>query len=262
MSHDSQSNSNLSQIVNKVAEAAIATQLNSASKIDVNFDSNLPHILQGKANSLQITGEKVVTVKDIHLEKIDVTCQDISLDLTQALLGKVAFEQPGDFQVKLVFTESDCDRLLNSEYVRILLQNLVLDIDSQPASFYLQQGKCNLAAQGELSLAGKLFLKRQQTKTALFEIALKLDRAKLGIEFCGGRYLEGQTLGLDETVAIMNKVRDLLYLRHFENEDLTFTVTQLGIEERQLIIQADTRIKRLPDSISQSLESVSSEINN
>ena len=262
MSHESDSTDLTQNIVNKVAEAAIANQIDSASKIDVKLDSDALGMLQGKANSLEIVGEKIVTVKDIHLEEIDITCQDISVNLTQALLGKIAFEQPGKFQVKLVFTESDCDRLLNSEYVRILLQNLVLEIDPQPANFYLQQSKCDLALRDKLSLSAKLVLQRgQQTKTALFEIAFKLEQSGLEIGFCGGRYLKDLTFDLAETVAIMNKIRDLLYLRHFENDDLAFNITQIKIEDKQLIVRANTEIKRLPDSISQSIKSVSSKIN-
>ena len=226
------------------------------------LDSDVLGMMQGKANSLEIIGKKLVTVKDIHLEEIDITCQDISVNLTQALLGKVAFEQPGNFQVKLVFSESDCDRLLNSEYVRILLQNLTLEIDPQPASFYLQRSKCCLTLRDKLSLSATLVLQRgQQTKAAPFKIAFKLEQAGSKIGFCGGKYLESETFDLDETVAIMNKVRDLLYLRHFENDDLAFNVTQIEIKDRQLIVQANTEIKRLPNSISQSIESVSSDIN-
>jgi len=262
MSHESDSNADLSQnIVNKVAQAAIATQLDSASKIDVSLDSDLPQMLQGKANSLKIVGEKIIAVKDIHLEKIDITCQDVSVDLIQSLLGNVAFEQPGNFQVKLVFTESDCDRLLNSDYVRVLLQNLALEIDRTTANFYLQQSKCHLKQEGNLSLEGIIILNREQSKAAPFKIAFQFERSGSRIGFGGGKYLENQTLDLNETVAIMDKVRDLLYLRNFENDDLAFDITNIQIKEQQLIIQANTEIKQLPDSISESIKSVSSKIN-
>ena len=119
-----------------------------------------------------------------------------------------------------------------------------------------------LALQDKLSLSGKLILQRgQQTKVAPFEIAFELEQAGLEIGFCGGRYLENRTFNLAETVAIMNKVRDLLYLRHFENDDLAFDVTQIEIKNRQLIVRANTEIKQIPDSVSQSIKSVSSGVN-
>jgi len=264
MSHEPDNNSDLPQnIVNKVVETAIASQVKSAGKIDVNLNSEVFQALQGKANSLKIIGEKVIAFKDIQLEEIDIACQDLSLNLTQALLGNIAFDQPGNFQIKLVFTESDCDRLLNSAYVRTLLQNLALEIDRQPANFYLQQSKCHLKQEGNLSLEGIIILNReQQLKTAPFKIAFLFYQAGLEIGFGGGKYLENQTLDLNETVAIMNKVQNLLYLRNFENDDLAFDITNIQIKQQQLIIQANTEIKRLPDSISQSIKSVSSEINN
>jgi len=262
MSHESESNLDPTQtIVSKVAEAAISTVVNSVGKIDVKLDSELPQMLQGKVDSLEIVGEKIVAVQDICLEKIDISCEDVSVNLFQALLGQVAFEKTGEFQVKLVFTESDCDRLLNSKYVKTLLQNLRLDLDPQPSSFYLQQSKCQLA-EDNLSLQGTIVLQRQQLKTALFEISFYFEDDGSEIGFLGGKYSTESALSLTETVAIMNKVRDLLYLRQFENEDLAFKIIKIAIANKQLILQADTKIKRLPDSISQSIESVSSKINN
>lgn len=251
------------EIVNKIAASAISSQLESASKIDVNLNSKVPNLLQGKAEAVKITGEKIVVVEDIQLEKIDLACQDLSLNLTQAILGKIAFDRPGNFQVKLIFTQTDCDRLLNSDYVKVLLQNLSLDLDSQPANFYLQQGICSFDDSGDISLTATIVLRRsQQTKTARFKIIFRLDNDGSAIEFISGKYLGKSALDWDETAAVMNKAGDLLYLRHFANEDLCFTLNKIRIQNRQLIIQADTQIDQLPDSLSQSFKSVCSEINN
>jgi urease accessory protein UreE len=263
MSNKSEAKGDLKQLlINKAAETAIAASVESADNIDVNLDSNIPQLLQGETTSLKIVGEKIIAVKDIHLEKIDITSQDLSLNLTQAILGKIAFEQPGNFQVKLVFSQSDCDRLLNSAYVRTLLQNLSLTIAQDSASFHLQESECNLEQDGKLSLITTIVLNReQQIKTVGFKIALQFYQAGLGIKFIGSRYLGDQTFDLDEIIAIMDKVRDLLYLRHFANDDLAFNITSIQIEDQQLMLKGDTQIKRLPDSISQSIKSVTSKLN-
>ena len=263
MSNESEARGDFKQLlINKAAETAIAVSVESIGNIDVNLDSNIPQLLQGETTSLKIVGEKIIAIKDIHLEKIDITSQNLSLNLTQAILGNITFEQPGNFQVKLVFTQSDCDRLLNSEYVRTLLQNLSLTIAQDSASFHLQQADCNLEQDGKLFLITTIVLNReQQIKTARFKIAFEFYQAGLGIKFIGGQYLENKTLDLDETVAIMNKVRDLLYLRDFANEDLALKVTGIKIEERQLMIECNTQIKKLPNSISQSIQSVTSKLN-
>lgn len=263
MSNESKASQDIKQLlINKVSETAISSQVQSAGNIDVNLESNVSQLLKGETTSFKLVGEKIIAVKDIHLEKIDISSQDLSLNLTQALLGKITFEQPGNFQVKLVFTQSDCDRLLNSEYVRTLLQNLTLEIAQQPASFHLEQAECNLEQDGKLFLITTIVLNReQQIKTVRFKIALQFYQAGLGIKFIGSRYLGDQTFDLDEIIAIMNKVRDLLYLRHFANDDLAFNITSIHIEEQQLTITGNTQIKRLPDSISQSIESVTSKIN-
>ncbi|MEL6501328.1 MAG: hypothetical protein AAFQ23_07975, partial [Cyanobacteria bacterium J06623_1] len=63
-------------------------------------------------------------------------------------------------------------------------------------------------------------------------------------------------------LSILTKVRDLLYLRHFNNADLAVDITKIKLENQQLTIQALTQIKRLPDSLTQSIKSVSEEVNN
>ena len=250
------------KIINKVTETAIASRVESAGKIDVNLDSDLPHLLQGQTNSLKITGEKIIAIKDIQLEKIDITCNDLSLNLTQALLGKIAFEQPGNFAIKLIFTESDCDHLLNSEYVRVLLQNLVFDIAGESAYFYFQQAKCSLESDGNLSLTAAIVLHRQQqTKTARFKIDFQFYQQGAGIKFFGGQYLNDKALDWNETAAIMTKASQLLDLRHFANENLALEITNIQIKDKQLIINSNTKIKKLPDSITQSIKSVTEEIN-
>ena len=251
------------KILNKVTETAIASQVESAGKIDVNLDSDVSHLLHGQANSLKITGEKIVAIKDIQLEKIDIACNDLSLNLTQALLGHIAFEKPGDFTVKLVFTEADCNRLLNSEYVRVLLQNLVLDIAGEPAYFYFQQAECSLESDGRLSLTAAIVLHRQKkAKTAKLNIVFQFYQQGMRVKFISGQYLNPEALDWDETAAIMKKASDLLYLRHFANEDLALEITGIQIEDGQVTIDSNTRIKKLPDSISQSIESMTEKINN
>ncbi|WP_319418762.1 LmeA family phospholipid-binding protein [Pleurocapsa sp. FMAR1] len=250
-------------MVNKAVETAIATQVESAENIKINVDSQASQTIQGKAESIEFFGEKIVAFKDIQLEQINITSDNISLDLTQAILGKIAFEQPGNFKVKIIFTESDCDRLLNSEYVRILLQSLALKINHSSANFYLQQAKCHLNDNGKVSLMATAVLNReQQIKTAEFQMALQFKQDGAVIKFKGGKYLDKQSLDLDETVAILNKVRDLFYLRHFSNADLAIDITSIEIKSQQLTLQGNMQIKKLPDSLAESIKSVASEINN
>ena len=261
MSHESEADFNLEHsLVSKTAEAAIASQIESAENIEVDLDSKVSQLVRGDANSLKIKGEKIIAVRDIQLEQVDITCDDLSLNLTQAILGKIAFEQPGDFQVKLVFTESDCDRLLNSEYVKILFQNLPLDLDRQ-SSFHLEEPQCQLLDGGKVCVTARVVLNQgQQCNTAKFKIAFKFERDGTAIIFDGGEYLDEQGMDLDETVAIMGKIRDLLYLRHYSNSDLSFDISRIEIQAQQLIVQGNVRIEKLPESISLAIETVASDI--
>ena len=262
MNNKSEENIDLGRtMLNKAAETAIATQVESAENIKIKVDTQASQTIQGKAESIEFFGEKIVAFKDIQLEQLNITSDNISLDLTQAILGKIAFEQPGNFKVKIIFTQSDCDRLLNSEYVRILLQSLALEINHSSANFYLQQAKCDLDDNGKVSLIATTVLNReQQTKTAEFQIALQFEQDGAAIKFKGGKYFD-KHLDFDETVAMMNKVQDILYLRHFSDANLTIDITSIEIKSQQLTLQVNAQIRKLPDSMAESIKSVASEIN-
>ncbi|MEO1465989.1 MAG: hypothetical protein AAFR89_07125, partial [Cyanobacteria bacterium J06633_1] len=87
MSHESESDPDLQQsILNHTAVLGITSQIKSSHKIDVNLDSEVSQLIQGKINSLEITGEKVIAMKDIRFEELELSCGDLSLDLTKAML--------------------------------------------------------------------------------------------------------------------------------------------------------------------------------
>ncbi len=247
--------------LNKVAEAAIASKLKSARNLEVDINSRGTQVIQGEANSVKIAGEKIAIFKDIQVEQIDVSCHDISIDLSKAILGEISFDRPGNFTVQIILTSADCARLLDSEYVKLLLQTIPLKIKQQPANFYLKNTKCSLQDRGQISLIADLVLSsEQQTKIAGFQIDFQFYRAGAKIEFKSGKYLGNSGLDLDETVAIINNIRDLLYLRHFSNSDLSLDITSIEVEAERLILSGNALVERLPDSLTQSIKSVASEI--
>ena len=258
-------NFNLEQMaIDKATEAAIASKIKSAKKIDVNVDSKVSQMVRGEVNSLQVAGEKIIAFQDIQLEKIDITCDNLSVDLSQAILGKISLNQPGNFKVKIILTESDCDRLLNSEYVRVLLQNLILEVGPESANFYIREAECRFDDEGKIFLIASIVLNRQQqVKTARFEIGFKLYQHGAAIKFDGGKYIGDSTLDLDETVAMMSKICDLLYLRHYSDANLALDITGIEVEAetKQLILRGNAQIKKLSDSITESVKSVASKIN-
>lgn len=265
MNIKSEDNFDLKQtVVNKAAEAAVTSQVKSVENIEVNVDSEVSQMIQGKASSLEIAADKIVVFEDIQLEQLDINSDDLSLDLTQAILGKIALKQPGNFKVKMIFTKSDCDRLLNSEYVRVLLQNLALEIGQQSANFYIRQAECAFNDRGKLLLAASIVLNRgQDIKKARFEIGIAFYSNGKSIEFEGGKYIGETTLDLDETVAMMSKICDLLYLRHYSNSNLSLDITDIEVksELEQIIVEGYAKVKKIPDSLVESMESVATQIN-
>jgi hypothetical protein len=264
MNAKSEDNDLKQTVVNKAAEAAVTSQIESVENIEVNVNSEVSQMIQGKADSLELAAKNIVVVENIELEQLNISSDNLSLDLSQAILGKIALKQPGDFKVKIVLNQSDCDRLLNSKYVRVLLQNLVLEIGQRTANFYIEDAECRFDDEGKIFLIASIVLNQgEKVKTARFEIGIKFYRRGASIKFNGGKYIGKTTLDLDETVAMMSKICDLLYLRHYSDANLSLDITDLNVEpeSKQLVVQANASVKRIPDSITEPMESVASQIN-
>ena len=247
-------------IIDKATETAIASQVKSAQNIQVDIDSQPSQLATGKVEAIAISCEKVVAVQDLSLEQIDIASEDLSINLLTAILGDISLVKPGNFQIEIVFTEADCDRLLNSSYVKILLQNLMLDLEQQPVSFYLQQASCQLKEQGVVYLEADLVLESAKTTQTRFQIQLQFCQNGTQVKFLGGKYLEDPKVDLQHTVAILNKVKDLIYLRTLHTKDLSVDILKIEVSPQQLILGLNAQVKRLPDSIEESIESLASDI--
>lgn len=261
MNGESAENFNLGKkIVDKVTETAIASQVKSAQDIKVEIDSQPSQLATGKVESVAISCDKVVAFGDLSLEQIDIASEAFSVDLLAVILGDISLVQPGNFQVEIVFTEADCDRLLNSGYVKTLLQNLTLEIPQQPISFYLKQAHCQLKAQGIVDLEAELVLKSVKTSQTRFQIQLQFAQNGTQMKFLAGKYLDDPQVDLQQTVAILNKVKDLIYRRTLDTKDLSADILSIAVSPGQLIVGLNAQVKRLPNSLDESIKSVAADI--
>ena len=153
-------------IINKVAETAIASQVESVENVEVDLNSQASQLATGKVESLEINCEKVIAFQDISLEEINVS-----------------------FEIQFQFCHN-----------------------------------------GDL------------------------------VKFMGGQYLENPSISLQETIAILNKVRDLIYFRSWKTKDLTADITTIAVASGRLILGLETCLQQLPDSIDLSIKSLASDI--
>ena len=202
-----------------------------------------------------------ITWHELTIAQLDLDLDNLDIQLLPTILGQIKLNKPEDIQAKIIFNETDCDRLLNSQYVKTLLQKLSISVDENSYIWSLHHAQCYLGNDGELKLRSGIKLSSNlETQTVDLEIEIRLCQQGREIMFKGGKYLHGNFLSLAINVALMTRIKDLLYLRHFANSDFAFDLEKIEIEDKHLILWSNIRVARIPDSLKASIESVASEI--
>ncbi|MEP0778273.1 DUF2993 domain-containing protein [Microcoleus sp. ZQ-A2] len=108
------------QALSEAAEMAITAQLDEVENIDVEVHTDLLKMVQGQADSVSIAAQGVVMQKDIRVQEMEVQTDRIAIDLLRTIFGQVELEKPLDATARVVLTEQDLNRALDSDYIRQL----------------------------------------------------------------------------------------------------------------------------------------------
>jgi hypothetical protein len=247
--------------LNKAAEICVSSQIDSAENLEIDIDSQPDRLLQGKVDSIGLKGREI-TWHELKIEELDLNLENLEIEILPTILGRVKLNKPGNIQAKIIVSETDCDRLLNSEYVITLLQKLPIVVNEQSYIWSLKNAKCYLGNDGELKMHSGIELSSDlETKTVDLEIEIQLCQQGREIIFKRAKYLHGKFLSLAMNVAMMTRIKDLLYLRHFNNSSFAFAIEQIEIANKQLILWSNIKVYQIPDSLKASIESVAAEIN-
>lgn len=114
-------------IVDSIAENAIRDQFDAVEELDVRVD-NAPsyQLLQGRIDRVRIAGRGIFPLEEIRIAALELETDAIDVDLGSLQDGEPELDQPLQAGVRLVLTEADLNRALESPLVRELLSDLNL----------------------------------------------------------------------------------------------------------------------------------------
>jgi hypothetical protein len=102
-------------VVDKVAENAIRDRLASAEQLAVRVD-NAPsyQLLQGRVDQVRIAGRGIYPLEGVRIAALDVETDAIALKSGTLRKGRLRLDRPLQAGVRLVLTEADINRALQS----------------------------------------------------------------------------------------------------------------------------------------------------
>lgn len=236
------------QALNKVTEAVISSQLERIKDIDIDIRIDPLQLFQGQVDSIAVEGEGMEINEDLRVESLKFDTDSVAINLLNLLSGQIDLTQPINAQTQIVLTEEDLNRALSSDYFRSRMKNLkiqapgrdLLTIDVQNAAIDLQQNN-------RIGLDLSVLVRETNEIKKLNALCLPLlkdngDRIQLEILSA-----HGEGLSLEFIIALFESLIKLLnFLQNLELDGISLNLQELQIKEGQLLLQAVTRVVKLP----------------
>lgn len=236
------------QALSDVAEMSLSAQLDEVENLDVDVRTNLLKMVQGQADSVSITGQGMVMQKDIRVHELELHTHKIAIDLLSAILGQIELNRPVDATARLVLTEKDINRALNSDYIRRKFPCFEVNVDGEIVGLEPQKLAIHLPGSGRMLFRGTILLhERGNTRQVGFNAAFQPRTHSQPVMLEEFNCSEGEGISLELTVALMNKVRELIDLPYFELEGIALRVKQLDVQEGRLTLHTEAYVRQIPE---------------
>ena len=234
------------QALSKVVEIGIATQLDHSEQIDVDIRTNPVNFIQGKVDSVEISGKGLVVKQDLRVETITISTDEVSINPLSAVFGNIELTHPTDAEARIVLTEADINHAFGCDYVQTKLRGLKMDLDGHPVTIDVQQATLDLPGENKFVIAAT-FLMREQNEVKSFSATampqIHEDGNRISLEILAA---EGQGLTLKLIMVILEQLSALLDLQNFNLPGIALQLHQLEAQQGRLVIHAKTQIAQLP----------------
>jgi LmeA-like phospholipid-binding len=127
----------ISKVLSPAVRLFLRSQVESVENLQFHFEGGDKQILSGNIPLVELSTTKAV-YQGLHISDVNLTAQDISINIKQVLLGKpLKLLQPIPLIGKICLQKSDLQLSLNSGLLSIglieLLKIILPEIDSNPA---------------------------------------------------------------------------------------------------------------------------------
>ncbi|MUL35403.1 DUF2993 domain-containing protein [Gloeocapsopsis dulcis] len=234
------------QAISRAAEVGLSSKLEQAEAIAVDVKTDLFKIVQGQADSVAIAGEGVVLQKDIRVQHLELSTDKIDINPFSALLGQVELNQPIQANARLVMTQEDLNRALNSDYVLNQAQ-FDLDVDGENVNLQMQQMQLTLPGGNKMVFDGKAVLREKGTTRQLAFYATVRPRTQTkAVMLEGFTCTEGDGISLEFTAALIQKVKELVNSAYIDLDTMALRISNMEVQQGKILLQAQAFVRELP----------------
>jgi hypothetical protein len=233
------------QALSKVVQIGINTQLDEAEVIDIDIRTDPGKFMQGKLDSVTISGKGLVMKQDLRMETIEVSIGKVGINPLRAVFGNIELIHPTDAEALIVLTEADINRAFRSDYIQSKLRGLKMMMNGQEVIVNVQQATVNLPGDNKFIINVNFSLSEQTEVKKLSATALpkiQEDGYRISLEILA---IEGQGLNLDLVSVIVEQLTALLDMRNFNIPGLILQLYKLEASQGKLLIHSHAQIAQI-----------------
>jgi hypothetical protein len=234
--------------LSKVAEMGISSQLDEVEELNIDIRTNPLKVMQGEVDSVAIEGTGMVIKEDLRMEKLEVNTSAVSINPLSAVLGNLELTQPASAEARIVLTEQDLNRALNSDFLRSKIQNLHVEVQDEPVKVKILRSRLRLPGEGKMVIDADFSLPESDDLKQMKAIVvphLQKGEQKITLEILSA---EGQGLDAELVSALLEQVSALLDLNNFELPGMALELQQMDVQQGQIVICANTQIEQIPST--------------
>lgn len=231
--------------LSKVVEVGMAIGLDEAEVIDVDIRTNPGKLVQGKLDSVTISGKGLVMKQDLRMDTIEVSIGKVRINLLSAVFGNIELIHPTDAEVIIVLTETDLNRAFRSDYVRSKLRSLKMMMNGQKVIITVPQVIVNLPGDNKFVITINFLVAEQSEVKKISATAvpkIQEDGHRISLEILA---IEGQGLNLDLVSIIVKQLTALLDMRNFKVPGLSLQLYKLEAPLGKLVIHSHAQVAQL-----------------
>lgn len=236
------------QAISEAASMTLSTQLDEIEHLDVDINTNLLKIVQGQAESVSVVGQGLVMQKDIRVQEMELHTERVDINPLSALFGQIELNKPVNATARLVITEQDLNRALNSDYIRSNYPHIELNVESQTVTLSPQKIEIFLTTSDKITVKGTVLIQENaSSRPVSFIGVICLPTVSQPLLLEAFHCAEGEGISLEFAIALIQKAKELLNSPYIDLEGMALRVKSLEVQAGSLTLHTEAYIRQLPD---------------
>lgn len=225
--------------INRIAEMALARQIEHAEKVSVKVKTDPEKLAQGFLESITIYGEGLMLNHYLRVQEMKIKLNEITVHPFKALMGNIQLLQPSLGTIHVILSEKDIEQSLRvQKWSETLEEHLLNHLSIQQVSSQISKpGQISVTTQLEVKITGEIqevLLKAIPTIDLSSEIVLREIQET-----------ENKLSALVNEI-ILKELKQALNFNSFHIDGLDYEMQQLTFQPGQLILQGIAIMSRFP----------------